>query len=53
MRKLIENLKRYKRTSVVQKTALAYLVHHFHQNKDVINSCTKLDIFLSSENFAL
>jgi len=39
MRKLIENLKKYKRTSVVQETALAYLVHHFHQNKDIINSC--------------
>ena len=39
MRKLIENLKRYKRTSVVQETALAYLVHHFPQIKDVVNSC--------------
>lgn len=39
MRRLIENLKSYKRTSVVQETALAYLVHHFHQIKDIVNSC--------------
>ena len=36
---LIENLKKYKRTSVIQETALAYLVHHFPQIKDVVNSC--------------
>ena len=36
---LIENLKSYKRTSIIQETALAYLVHHFPQNKDVVNSC--------------
>ena len=36
---LIENLKNYRRTSVIQETALAYLVHHFPQVKDVINSC--------------
>ena len=39
MKNLIENLKRYRRTSVIQETALAYLVHHFPQIKDVINSC--------------
>ena len=39
MRKLIENLKTYKRTSVVQETALAYLVHQFNHIKDVVNSC--------------
>ena len=39
MKNLIENLKNYKRTSVIQETALAYLVHHFPQIKDVINSC--------------
>ena len=36
---LIENLKHYKRTSIIQETALAYLVHHFPQIKDVVNSC--------------
>ena len=39
MKDLIENLKKYKRTSIIQETALAYLVHHFPQIKDVINSC--------------
>ena len=36
---LVENLKKYKRTSIIQETALAYLVHHFPQIKDVVNSC--------------
>ena len=39
MKNLIENMKSYKRTSVIQETALAYLVHHFPQIKDVVNSC--------------
>ena len=39
MKTLIENLKNYRRTSVIQETALAYLVHHFPQIKDVVNSC--------------
>ena len=39
IRNLIENLKNYRRTSIIQETALAYLVHHFPQIKDVVNSC--------------
>ena len=39
IRKLIRNLKNYKRDSIIQETALAYLVHNFPQNKDVINAC--------------
>ena len=39
IRDLINNLKSYKRTSIIQETALAYLVHHFPQIKDVINAC--------------
>ena len=39
MKTLIENLKSYKRTSIIQETALAYLVHHFPQIKDVVNAC--------------
>ena len=39
MKTLVGNLKKYKRTSVIQETALAYLVHHFPQIKDVVNSC--------------
>ena len=36
---LYKNLKNYKRTSVIQETALAYLVHQFPRIKDVINAC--------------
>ena len=39
MRTLITNLKLYKRTSVIQETALAYLVHNFPQFKDIVNAC--------------
>ena len=39
IKKLLENLKKYKKTSTIQETALAYLVHHFPQIKDVVNSC--------------
>ena len=39
IKELIENLKRYKRTSVIQETALAYLVRHFPHIKDVVNAC--------------
>ena len=37
--KLISNLKAYKRDSIIQETALAYLVHNFPQMKDVVNAC--------------
>ena len=36
---LLKNLKNYKRQSIIQETALAYLVHNFPQMKDVINAC--------------
>jgi calcium-dependent protein kinase len=39
IKELIENLKKYKRTSVIQETALAYLVRHFPHIKDVVNAC--------------
>ena len=39
MKSLINNLKNYRRTSVIQETALAYLVHNFPQIKDVVNAC--------------
>ena len=39
IKKLIENLKKYKRESIIQETALAYIVHNFSQYKDVINAC--------------
>ena len=37
--KLLTNLKNYKKNSILQETALAYLVHNFPQMKDVINAC--------------
>ena len=37
--KLLKNLKSYKRESILQETALAYLVHNFPQMKDVVNAC--------------
>ena len=39
IKKLLTNLKNYKRESVIQETALAYLVHNFPQMKDVVNAC--------------
>ena len=39
IKSLISNLKKYKRTSIIQETALAYLVHNFPQIKDVVNAC--------------
>ena len=38
LQKLWDNLKKYKKTSIIQETALAYLVHNFPQMKDVINA---------------
>ena len=37
--RLLNNLKKYKKNSIIQETALAYLVHNFPQMKDVINAC--------------
>ena len=39
LKKLVENLKTYKNQSVIQETALAYLVHNYPNFKDVINAC--------------
>ena len=39
IKNLIDNLKNYKRTSIIQETTFAYLIHNFPQIKDVINSC--------------
>ena len=39
IRKLVDNLKNYHSISVIQETALAYLVHNFPQKSDVINAC--------------
>ena len=39
LKKLLNNLKTYRRDSIIQETALAYLVHNFPQMKDVVNAC--------------
>ena len=35
----INNLKSYKCDSVIQETALAYLVHNYSQREDIVNAC--------------
>ena len=47
---LINNLKKYKRTSVIQETALAYLVRHFPHIKDVVNACKLFNQIDKSED---
>ena len=37
--KLINNLKNYKCQSIIQETALAYLVHNYPDLDDVVNAC--------------
>ena len=39
LKKMVENLQNYRNTSVIQETALAYLVHNYPHFKDVINAC--------------
>ena len=39
VKKLLYNIEKYKRDSVIQETALAYIVHNFSQMPDVINAC--------------
>ncbi len=36
--KFVKNLKEYKKVSVIQETALAYLVHNFSQRQDIVNA---------------
>ena len=36
---LINNIKNYKKQNIIQKTALAYLIHNFSQMKEVVNAC--------------
>ena len=38
IKKLIHNLKTYKRDSIIQEVALAYLVHNFPQMKEVVTA---------------
>ena len=38
IKKLLNNLKRYRRDAILQEVALAYLVHNFPQMKEVVNA---------------
>ena len=49
VKKFMDNLKNYKSDSIIQETALAYLVHNFPQINDVVNAC-KLFNILDSNN---
>jgi calcium-dependent protein kinase len=47
VQKLIDNLKNYKCTSILQETALAYLVHNYPDLEEIENACklfNKIDI---------
>ena len=48
-KKLVNNLINYKANSVIQETALAYLVHNFNQTRNVINAC-KLFCEIDTDN---
>ena len=48
-KKLVNNLINYKSNSVIQETALAYLVHNFNQTRNVINAC-KLFCKIDTDN---
>ena len=39
VKKMLNNIEKYKRDSVIQETALAYIVHNFSQMPDVVNAC--------------
>ena len=49
IKQFMVNLKNYKSDSIIQETALAYLVHNFPQNNEVINAC-KLFNTLDNDN---
>ena len=39
IKRFIENLKKYRSTSIIQETALAYLVHNYPDNDEIENAC--------------
>ena len=45
---LIDNIKNYKKQNIIQKTALAYLIHNFSQMKEIVNAC-KLFYFFDKD----
>ena len=47
IKRFIENLKNYRSTSLIQETALAYLVHNYPDLDEVVNACKlfgKIDV---------
>ena len=47
IKRFVQNLKSYKTTSIIQETALAYLVHNYPDLEEVVNACKlfgKIDI---------
>lgn len=45
IRDLVHNLKSYRRKSVIQETAVSYLIHHLSRNDDIINATKLFRIF--------
>ena len=39
IKRFIENLKKYRTTSIIQETALAYLVHNYPDLDEIVNAC--------------
>jgi calcium-dependent protein kinase len=39
IKRFIENLKKYRSTSIIQETAIAYLVHNYPDNDEIVNAC--------------
>ena len=47
IKRFVQNLKSYKSTSIIQETALAYLVHNYPDLEEVVNACKlfgKIDV---------
>ena len=47
IKRFVQNLKSYKSNSIIQETALSYLVHNYLDLKEVVNACKlfgKIDI---------
>jgi len=47
---LIQNLKNYKRNSIIQETALSYLIHNFSENFEIIEACKLFSLFDSDND---
>ena len=50
IKRFIENLKNYRSTSIIQETALAYLVHNYPDNDEIVNACKLFGKIDTKEN---